>query len=247
MRARQAARVKPILWWFGWRLPAAIWLGFLLLFFTCVKLDLFAFVVAAIPLVLWFVGTRHVNRHYERLVQEACAEVTRDGEARLSMVGPRGAPVLLMLPTGTAASVRAARRYVFAVLAVGEHSVGILEGVAFDLRRNVRDGVGTTREFYLDHLANVDAMNGSLVFTMTNGQQLGLRATFGVEQAVEQIRNRLRARHAHGAGASAASGEVVVQHVVERQVVVTRCKFCGQLTPVDLTACKSCGAQMGGL
>ena len=33
-----------------------------------------------------------------------------------------------------------------------------------------------------------------------------------------------------------------VQHTVERQVVVTRCKFCGQLTPVDFQVCRHCGA-----
>jgi len=31
-------------------------------------------------------------------------------------------------------------------------------------------------------------------------------------------------------------------HVVERQVVVSRCKFCSALAPVDAAACPSCGA-----
>lgn len=29
---------------------------------------------------------------------------------------------------------------------------------------------------------------------------------------------------------------------IEREVIVTRCKFCQQLTPVDLEGCRSCGA-----
>lgn len=33
-----------------------------------------------------------------------------------------------------------------------------------------------------------------------------------------------------------------VERIVERQVVVMRCRFCKKLTPVDLTACESCGA-----
>ncbi len=33
--------------------------------------------------------------------------------------------------------------------------------------------------------------------------------------------------------------------VVERQVLVTRCAHCAELTPVDLSACRSCGARLG--
>ena len=236
------ARVKPLLWWFGWRLGAAVWLAFLCLFFTVVKLELFAFIVAAIPLALWFAGTRHVNATCEPLMQRACAEFARDGAARLSMIGPHGEPLVLMFPMGSAAGVRAARRYVLAVVAVGEQSIGVLEGVTFDLAKGTRAGTGTTRELYLEHVASVDALGGTLMLTMTNGERLGLRASFGVEAAVEQIRNRLRARHAN-----ASAGRHHGAPVIERQIVVTRCRFCAQLTPVDLSACKSCGAQMGGL
>lgn len=34
------------------------------------------------------------------------------------------------------------------------------------------------------------------------------------------------------------------EKIVERQIVVTHCKFCNELTPVDLSACKSCGARI---
>ena len=44
-----------------------------------------------------------------------------------------------------------------------------------------------------------------------------------------------------------ASGPVVSGHVhheriVERQVMVVRCKFCGQITPLDFNNCEKCGA-----
>lgn len=32
------------------------------------------------------------------------------------------------------------------------------------------------------------------------------------------------------------------ERLIERQMVVARCKFCGTLTPVDLENCKHCGA-----
>ena len=35
---------------------------------------------------------------------------------------------------------------------------------------------------------------------------------------------------------------IVKEKVIERQVMVTRCKFCGQITPVDLNNCEKCGA-----
>lgn len=37
---------------------------------------------------------------------------------------------------------------------------------------------------------------------------------------------------------------LVVERVIERQVLVTRCRFCNELTPVDLADCKSCGARL---
>jgi len=37
---------------------------------------------------------------------------------------------------------------------------------------------------------------------------------------------------------------VSVERIVERQVLVTRCRFCTKLTPVDLTACAECGAKL---
>ncbi|MEO7593716.1 MAG: hypothetical protein ABI134_21045 [Byssovorax sp.] len=41
-----------------------------------------------------------------------------------------------------------------------------------------------------------------------------------------------------------ASPVVVSERVVERQVVVTRCRYCKELTPIDLVECKSCGARL---
>jgi hypothetical protein len=39
-------------------------------------------------------------------------------------------------------------------------------------------------------------------------------------------------------------GLVERERVIERQVLVMRCKFCGELTPMDLVSCKSCGANL---
>lgn len=76
----------------------------------------------------------------------------------------------------------------------------------------------------------------------------------GVKQRIEEERRRLAAFHAEqhqlreaehkrALELATASGKVVEKHhhVVERQVVVMRCKYCSKLTPVDLKACESCG------
>lgn len=38
-------------------------------------------------------------------------------------------------------------------------------------------------------------------------------------------------------------GGTVQRETVERQTIVGRCRFCSQLTPVDLARCRSCGAE----
>ena len=42
--------------------------------------------------------------------------------------------------------------------------------------------------------------------------------------------------------AAAEAPPGVIERIVERQVIVIRCKFCQELSPVDLESCKSCGA-----
>lgn len=79
----------------------------------------------------------------------------------------------------------------------------------------------------------------------------------GVQQRIAEEKRRLAAFHAEqhqlreaehkrALELAAASGKTVEKHhhVVERQVVVMRCKYCSKLTPVDLKACESCGHQI---
>lgn len=41
---------------------------------------------------------------------------------------------------------------------------------------------------------------------------------------------------------AAPASQQIERHVVERQIVVVRCRFCTKLTPVDRATCESCGA-----
>lgn len=59
----------------------------------------------------------------------------------------------------------------------------------------------------------------------------------------DEPKERTQTRAPRSGGGDATPGvQRIVEHTIERQVVVTRCKFCHQLTPVDLERCKSCGA-----
>ncbi len=73
-------------------------------------------------------------------------------------------------------------------------------------------------------------------------------AILGARAAVEVV----RPPPWHGASSSSYSQPAqseavrverhVERHTIERQVVVVRCKFCAELTPVDASKCKHCGA-----
>jgi hypothetical protein len=86
---------------------------------------------------------------------------------------------------------------------------------------------------------------------------IGVVVKQGVKRRIREERERLGAYHAEqhqlreaehrrALELASASNKVVEKHslVVERQVVVMRCKYCSKLTPVDLKACESCGHQM---
>lgn len=58
------------------------------------------------------------------------------------------------------------------------------------------------------------------------------------ENVYTELKEALVRRYESGADLAPARSE----KVIERQLVVMHCKFCNELTPVDLSACKSCGA-----
>ncbi len=63
------------------------------------------------------------------------------------------------------------------------------------------------------------------------------------DEAAERRRARVHAEE-HAKAHAKFGGAVERERIIERQVVVTRCQFCGELTPVDLTACAACGARL---
>ena len=62
------------------------------------------------------------------------------------------------------------------------------------------------------------------------------------EEEAERRRVRIHAEE-HAKALAKHGGVIQRERVVERQIVVAHCQFCGELTPVDLTACSACGAR----
>lgn len=58
-------------------------------------------------------------------------------------------------------------------------------------------------------------------------------------------REKARAKYRRDSSASERPAErrlEVREKIVERHILVMRCKFCGKLTPADLSKCESCGS-----
>jgi hypothetical protein len=113
--------------------------------------------------------------------------------------------------------------------------------------------------------SKLDKMNHGVEVIATGATVIFEFSSWNSSFTSEGDRDALNAREAAAVGAAiafggagSAGGPAIVQHfyqappapppphavhhTVERQVVVTRCKFCGQLTPVDVQVCQHCGA-----
>lgn len=96
-------------------------------------------------------------------------------------------------------------------------------------------------------VAGVGAASTLLGFVTKQGVKARIRAERARVAAYHAEQHQLReAEHKRALELAGASNKVVEKttHVVERQVVVMRCKYCSKLTPVDLKACESCGHQL---
>jgi len=91
----------------------------------------------------------------------------------------------------------------------------------------------TGRTLVFEFEAPSDGFFGDTPFSALGRRELEARARHASSFAFAQV---------HSAPApQPVAAPTVHQVVIERQVVVTRCKYCGHLTPVDLAACQGCG------
>lgn len=86
---------------------------------------------------------------------------------------------------------------------------------------------------------------GPLEITVLVGLLFGLyllRTVLMGRRQRRQLREQEARQLAMGSGPHVIERER--ERVIERQVLVVRCRFCSKLTPVDLSACKECGAKL---
>ena len=70
-----------------------------------------------------------------------------------------------------------------------------------------------------------------------------VRATIQRGEAISRAED-MRRQQAIAVATPPPVQPVFVERLVERQVLVTRCRYCAQLVPVDISACGSCGAKL---
>jgi hypothetical protein len=102
-------------------------------------------------------------------------------------------------------------------------------GPVFFLAANAR----TARSALLTELANADA----IAATVSPSQESAMPLSKPLVPESAKIESPLPERP------NIPPGAIKTREMhVERQVVVSRCKFCNKLTPVDADACSHCGA-----
>lgn len=96
-------------------------------------------------------------------------------------------------------------------------------------------------------VAGVGAASTLLGFVTKQGVKARIRAERARVAGYHAEQHKLlELEHQRALELATASNKVVEKttHVVERQVVVMRCKYCSKLAPVDLKACESCGHRL---
>jgi hypothetical protein len=240
-------------WWIGWRIAPALVVGLLLLVFgTNAVHPAFGVILGVACLAVWIWGTTIVNATWEPKLEAALASYVRDGAANLSDTG-EGSPIVMTFPTGGAPLIKCAEWCAVTVFYVGEHALGISEGLRYHVKADTAYRGQGTREIYYEHINNVDLAGNTVYLALSSGGRLAYTGATGADQVATIVRSKLRGlRAANSQRTISQQMQPVVQRevhqreVVERQVVVMRCRFCKELTPAELSACKSCGAVMGG-
>lgn len=237
-------------WWLGWRFNVAVIAALILFAFGAAAHPVVGMILAAGVLGLWYWGVTLINSSHENVLNTAVAQFMRDGVGNPEQFG-NVTPVVVTTSWGTAPLLKCCADYFFVILYPGETALRVYDRPRFDLKNRLPYRGDISREVYYEHINSVDFAYGTLVVALSSGGGLKYPG-HGAETAVSLLRARLHSlREARNSRQQAMpSAMPIVVHkereVIERQVVVMRCRFCNQLTPAELTQCKSCGVMMGG-
>jgi hypothetical protein len=96
------------------------------------------------------------------------------------------------------------------------------------------------------HMGRIGPMELILLLLLVSLPIMAILIILGWVRAVAR-RGAERRQREQAARERSGQGPHVIErereHVIERQVLVVRCRFCQKLTPADLSACKECGAR----
>jgi hypothetical protein len=100
----------------------------------------------------------------------------------------------------------------------------------------------------VSHTLDVDWQDTTIAFEFESGWALtvpeddAMELEARIDEACSSAAASIEASPRLREPPAAPRSEPAAAHVIERQVLVARCKFCQQITPVDLAACSACGA-----
>lgn len=183
-----------LLWWFGWRLKPTLILAIVSGVIFAFLIESIGGIILGLPfLILWFMGTRHINSNWEGIFNSAKNKAFQDGLRKLGINEADISEHLLFYGDGSAPLVKPNENYNFTPLYVGEKFLGIYEGPGLNLvNKKERAGTGT-KELYFRHINLVDYKQPLFIVRSSSGDELQYQSNSQTaESALGAVRMRLR-------------------------------------------------------
>lgn len=187
--------VTEALWWAGWRPKIAILAGVIAGTVLGVAIDAIA-LLAMLGLcggvAWWYVGTRHINEHYEGIQKAYFNDAERHSRNILSVQGEDVELFTLRHKGGSTPLVKAAKVYKPTTLGVGDTSVTFYDDTALDMMNlNVRFDTNTQEIFY-DQVSGVQYNEPFLEVKNSANETMDFRSSRKPDDAMNLLQNRVR-------------------------------------------------------
>jgi hypothetical protein len=213
------------------------------------------------PLLWTWRGVHMIDGSAPARLNDAITKIVSEASGRLGEHFHNDRAHVLWLGQGRAPLIACPIHHEVTVLFVEDRVLAVCDGARFDLRSGQWTPCSGTRAILYEHISSVGVSGTTLMMELTSGHMLRYLSATKLDDVLRAIRERIQALPPPplslqaSAQASAppdpqvrvviTSGEaapVVQREVIERQIIVMRCKYCNELTPVDMSRCKHCGA-----
>ena len=208
------------------------------------------------PLLWVWRGVRMINGNAAARLNDAIAKIVSQAGDRLGGHVHNDRAHVLWLGQGRAPLIACSTDYEVTVLFVEDRVLAVCDGARFDLRSGRWTPCSGTREILYEHISSVGASGTTLMIELASRHMLRYLSAAKLDDVLRAIRERMEALPPPPPSPQASapadpqlrvvitSGEAahVQREVIERQIIVMRCKYCNELIPVDMSRCKHCGA-----